>query len=89
MQSILSNFLPLASGIASAPRVENNDQPLRAITPPKPQNLHFFPRMHPQDAISLFGALWGGVAENIGPSRLLPLRAISRYGALWLFPENY
>jgi hypothetical protein len=46
------------------PMVGNITRPHRAITRPKPQNLHFSPRMHPQDAISLFGALWGGVADN-------------------------
>jgi hypothetical protein len=43
----------------------------------------------PQEAISRFGPLWGGVAENAGQSRLLPLWAISQFGPLWLFPENY
>jgi hypothetical protein len=64
-------------------------EPQRAITRPKSQKLHFFPKTHPQDAISRFGALWGTVAEDAGLSRFLPLRAISSYGALWLFPENY
>jgi hypothetical protein len=63
--------------------------PHRAITRLKPQNLHFSPRMHPQGAISLFGPLWGGVAENAGLMRFLPLWAISPFGPLWLFLEDY
>jgi hypothetical protein len=36
-----------------------------------------------QDAISLFGALWGSGEKNARLSGFLPLRAISTFGALW------
>jgi hypothetical protein len=36
--------------------------------------------MHPQDAISLFGALWGVAAEN---ARLIALFATARHFELW------
>jgi hypothetical protein len=50
-----------------------------SVQTPKPA---LFPENPPQEAISLFGPLWGGVAENAGLSRFLPLRAISRFGPL-------
>jgi hypothetical protein len=39
-----------------------------------------FPENPPQEAISLFGPLWGGVAENTRLSRFLPQRANSQFG---------
>jgi hypothetical protein len=52
---------------------------------PKPA---LFPENPPQEAISLFGPLWSGVAENARLSRFLPLRAIARFGPVCL-PRPY
>jgi hypothetical protein len=89
MQSILSNFLPVRAELRERPEPRNMTRPHRAITRPKPQKLHFFPRMHHRRPSLYLAPCGGGVAENAGQSRFLPLWAISSYGPLWLFPENY
>jgi hypothetical protein len=96
MQSILGNLLPVSEPLTRADRSRlflrfrvfrlfgdffpetTTGGHISAQTPKSA----LFPEIPPQEAISLFGPLWGGVAENAGLSRLLPLWAISSFGPL-------
>jgi hypothetical protein len=77
---------PGERGCVSAPSRDHAPTPSghNSVQTPKSALL---PENPPQEAISLFGPLWGGVAEDARPSRFLPLWANSPFGPLW-FPRD-